>query len=544
MGSEPGYEEVRRQLRERGYLEGRLERFVLKDLISGPRGLGSLGRASLKAALLGAPLLAALMAGAAAAANRPLVSWSDLPVLWLYFLLVSAPLLMGLDLLAAALTGRLARRRGARTGDAARAAVLVGVPVLGYLWWVWWRGHPGGALWEDVLFLIGALLTSLVVSWLAGLVSLAAIVRGSGQVPERRRRRAIALLAALLPLSLLLLTARGFAARQADVRPPSPFDVAGDGPRLLVIGLDGLDRGLFEELAERGSAANLNEISERATRLPLSEPTSEDPAVRWTTRATGVDPAVHGVLSLDAERLPGVATPLSSGAGPGPMIAALRFLLPSRTVPTSSGSRRARDLAEIVALRQPSLSVGCWASWPAAGPERGGDAYVVSDRVLPKLLTASAPDRDTEPEALFTRLRGGFEGLRESLEREFELRFGELRAGELRDRVWQSFLIDGFNIATAAELMEVPGIRVSVVYLPGRDILRTRMARSHGSDPALHALQAQVAVESYVGWLDEALADLTFAHALDRVVLIGDPGRGAGSGAEGFVWIVRVPDQS
>jgi len=98
------YEEVRRQLRERGYLEGRLERFVLRD----PRHLL---RSSAKAALLGAPVLGALLAAAAVAANRPLLGVRDALVLWLYFTVLAGGVLLALDLAAAGIVGALARRR-------------------------------------------------------------------------------------------------------------------------------------------------------------------------------------------------------------------------------------------------------------------------------------------------------------------------------------------------------------------------------------------------------------------------------------------------
>jgi len=65
------YEEVRRKLVERGYLHGRIERFLLRDLIAPGGPARAVLRTSLKAAVLGAPLLGGLLAASAVAASAP-----------------------------------------------------------------------------------------------------------------------------------------------------------------------------------------------------------------------------------------------------------------------------------------------------------------------------------------------------------------------------------------------------------------------------------------------------------------------------------------
>ena len=64
------YESVREKLVQRGYLQGRLERFLLRDLLAAtaPRALAL---TSVRAAIVGAPLVGGLLAASTVAANRP-----------------------------------------------------------------------------------------------------------------------------------------------------------------------------------------------------------------------------------------------------------------------------------------------------------------------------------------------------------------------------------------------------------------------------------------------------------------------------------------
>ena len=75
------YERARSELAARGYLGGRLDRFLLKDWSGGRRSSRPhLVRTALKAALLGAPVLALLVAATVARDNRPLIAGRDFPL--------------------------------------------------------------------------------------------------------------------------------------------------------------------------------------------------------------------------------------------------------------------------------------------------------------------------------------------------------------------------------------------------------------------------------------------------------------------------------
>jgi hypothetical protein len=193
-----------------------------------------------------------------------------------------------------------------------------------------------------------------------------------------------------------------------------------------------------------------------------------------------------------------------------------------------------RALWEIAGLSHPSASIGWWASWPAGGTEGDPDAgYVVSDRALAKLLAGGADEHDAAPESYFNRMAREFPADRAAMRSSFDSRFATL-PDEPRRIAWESYLIDAFAWTTTGRLLEDPGVASAFVYLPGLDILRTRLSASGAPSPSQALVSAQ-AVEAYVGWLDTTVfADLEARHG-ERVMIVADPGRSAGVTAEGFV---------
>jgi hypothetical protein len=522
------YEEVRRQLIQRGYLQGRIERFLLRDLFAaeGPRALA---RTSFKAALLGAPLLGALLAASTVAANRPLLSARDALVLWLYFAILAGAALFVLDLIAAGFAAAWARRRGARASDALRAGLVVAAPILVYLVVLWVRGRPGTGYAADVLFLVGATATTALVAWLAGLVSLAGIVGRTGEVPDRNRRSALAVLAVLIPVAAaFFLVPEAISSAGSHAVAPSAFAPGPRAGRLLVVGVDGLDGALLEASSDHGAADNLLALVARGALYPKHREPAEPPEV-WTTIATGMSAEAHGVRSAGATRLPGVLAPIAARSGPVAWDAALRFLLPARTVPASGASRRVRALWEIAGLTRPASVVGWWATWPARGTEGDPPAgYVVSDRVLSKLLSQRAEDRDTAPQSLFSLVARDFPADRAAWRASFDGQFSDV-AGEARALAWESFLIDTFAWRTTLRLLDDPAVATSYTYLPGLDILRTRLGG--------HREGART-VERYLRWLDATIVAELAQKPDTLILLVADPGRSTELDAEGFVAVV------
>jgi hypothetical protein len=295
-----------------------------------------------------------------------------------------------------------------------------------------------------------------------------------------------------------------------------------------VVGVDGLDGALLESSADHGAADNLLALVARGALYPKHREPAEPPEV-WTTIATGMSADAHGVRSAGATRLPGVLAPIAARPGPVAWDAALRFLLPARTVPASGAGRRVRALWEMAGLTRPASVVGWWASWPARGTE--GDppeGYVVSDRVLSKLLSQRAEDRDTAPQSLFPRLARDFPADRAAWRASFDGRFADV-AGEARALAWESFLIDTFAWRTTLRLLDDPAVATSLTYLPGLDILRTRL-RGHR--------EAVATVEIYLRWLDATIVAELAGQPNALIVLVADPGRSTEQDAEGFIAVV------
>jgi hypothetical protein len=458
-------------------------------------------RPAVKAALLGAPLVATLLAVTVARANRPLVGAADFPLLWLYFAPIAAVLLFALDAVVAWLNGALSRRLGTREGEGTRAALIAGLPTLAYLV-VLMRWRPGEqSFLYEALFFVLAVATVVAVSWLAGLVSVADILARTGKVVGSRRRSLRTVFAVVFVVLLAAVTARSLTTADRPDEGVPTFDVVPAAP-LIVIGIDGLDSEWIESLASTGAVERLLGRMESGTVVPLSAGTQGSPPAIWTSMMTGVSAESHGVRGVGAERVPGVATPLERSGRALPLVEALRFLLPTRTVPVTGAARRVRTLWEILGLRRSTLSVGWWGSWPAE-PEEGGGAWVVSDRVLPKLLAEADWDRDTWPPPLFDTLAGDFTPLRDDAITMFQaLPVGDLPP-EVREALWDVFLIDAFGLGTVELLWGRADFESAFVYLPGLDILRARFAGESGGLPIL--ARARV-LEAYTAWLDAGVS--------------------------------------
>ena len=526
------YEAIRRRLQERGYLVGHVGRFVLLPRVPGRTiGRGILGPAA-RAAIVSGPLLAALLAALLAWSERPLERASDLPLFWLYLLVPASVAVLVFDFAAALVVAALLGRRGARSAaaDPTRAAVVTSVLAFLYLLALWRTRAGGGPLVEDLFFVLLAIPAVVAIGHLASLVSLAGVVHRTGDVPVARRGRLGIVIAGVVVVGSLALATRPLLVGDAEPGVPEPFPVLGGSGRVVVLGIDGLDADLLAGLAERGALVGLLQTLEEGSTFPMRRVGTSEPAEVWTTIATGLPGRMHGVHGAQADRLAGVGTTLR---GALPLWEVWRSLLPLRAVPTTRGIRRAPAVWEIAASHLGTAVVGWWATWPAPLDEShrrdSRVRYVLTDRVLAKLLAGSPFDRDASPSALFERLKRAFPAEVARLRGEFTARFaGEDSQGAAW--AWESLLIDAFACERVAELMSDPDVELAYAYLPGLDILRVRLTSSF--DPDRTEL-----LELYAEALEARLLSILTSPRLTTVV-VADPGRSAA--AEGFV-SVRGP---
>ncbi len=349
-------EEARRRLRELGYLDGRVERFLFRRAFEGRGGL-------LLPAVLLTALAASLASVAAVETAEPGFGASPraMAVLFLHlsfaYLLPAA--LGGLVLLAAA------DRSRAPGGAAAAAGALAAMSVFA-LWGagVWGLSRqltPRALLW-GVPIAAAALLAGQ--SARAGF--LARAYAHSRVLPARRRGRIVMLAAAAAGLvgvaAALLLPGRP---SSAEAPRPSPRTGA-----VVVVAADGLagDLEAGGALADFAAAASAGWWPARPA----------PPPEVWSDLSTGEPPARHGVRALERVRPIGsplaVRPPFGSAWYLKRLAPALRL---ASSAPVSVSDRRRLAFWEVAASAGlPSLAVGWW----AAGPWPG--AVVVSNEEL------------------------------------------------------------------------------------------------------------------------------------------------------------------
>jgi Tfp pilus assembly protein PilF/predicted AlkP superfamily phosphohydrolase/phosphomutase len=197
-------------------------------------------------------------------------------------------------------------------------------------------------------------------------------------VRELERALAAALDARGLSLRRLDLDSVDFLAVGEEGRTPEPTDA-----RLLIVGLDGLDWEILDDLLDQNRLPNLERLIEEGVRAKLLTISPMLSPVVWTTVATGVEPSRHGILDFLVQD--------SSG---------------SARQPVTSAQRRAPTMWELLSRADVEVGVtGWWASWPA-DPVRG---YLVSDRLAYQLFGYRADPDDAQgktwPPELYDRIR-------------------------------------------------------------------------------------------------------------------------------------------
>jgi hypothetical protein len=376
----PTLSEARAKLRDLGYLQGSVERFVFRRALEGTARL-------LLPLILAGALAAALAETAAVCASQFRYAQSPGAALLLFAHLFFAMLLpwAALAVLLAAAAGRSRKPGGggAAAGLAA-AAVVLALWVLG----TWRLGADRAAV--ALLWGIPVSLAALLLGTITRATFLARAFATSGRLPETPRR-AILLFAVAGALSAAILL---FASRREPVRAESPLPSPRAAP-VVVVGIDGL--ALDERRPEDAAVVRL--LSEGGTGTWPARPAS--PAEIWTDLATGVPASRHGVRALEWVRpagLPPLRPPLGASVylrGVG-----LAVGLVSRA-PVSAWERRSLAFWEVAASAGlPSLAVGWWASGPWPG------AAVIENR---EVLARSRDGRDVDAVAIreFERLSAG-----------------------------------------------------------------------------------------------------------------------------------------
>jgi hypothetical protein len=383
----PSVDDLRRDLRERGYLSHAIERWFAHDPWSSRAFWLELTTVAAKAALLVAlfaivPLVAVMLFR-----NHPLSAGETLLMSLLYgvtgfaisfFLLVAIALILKLRPTLAIDTPR------ALLAISFAAAALLAAPIA-----LWWSRFPAAPSWPELLTGVAAMAAFFLIATVA--ISAALL---SFSIYELRRVPAIhqkprgvpMTIAASILIALLFLPT--FAQDSRTSEPPLQVVTTRTPNIVTLIGVDGLTYELgHDRLARLGVFSTIASIDP----MPGASATE-----RWASVGTGVPTAMHGVRAVDGVRFRGGRHLLQS-VSPADFVLrnvaeAVRLAAREPLPPTV---RRRDYVWEIFAARSlPSLSVNWWTT----DDVRGGALDEISQK--PVFAAASTPRSSAEVEAM------------------------------------------------------------------------------------------------------------------------------------------------
>ena len=573
---EPDVDALRAKLKSLGYLDAGVDRFVLAPAKAGRSPWGLASRSSLRIAIL-AGLLLGLSGALAAGVRVPgLITGVRDTFVLATMLAVAFGLAVGVISLAAILVAaRAVRWLGPRASLARRvrplslaAGGLVGAVCLAYLtlWWGAMDTVPDERSgWVTFLALVVAAAVSVLLGHATTTTAQAVITNEwpDTDVPPRRPtslRGSVALAGAAVAVagSALLLSPGREVTRDA----PPALTVIPTGARVIVFGVDGFDDSLAAKyVPDHGEPLALSPL--RA--MPRQ---SEDPAREWTTIATGQPVERHGVTALEVRRIAGLEGQLpTSGAGSrwsSAVAAATDLLRLTRPTINTGAIRREKTFWEVAAqagLR--TVAVNWWTSWPA----REEDGVVLTERAVLRLEAGGELAAEIVPASLYQTLRQ---------------RWPEL--GSQATALAASVVEEGAGMAAPAASLAAslspgvaqvlreaatvdaqqlvlfrtvasPDVDLATVYLPGLDILGTKLRALSGAQGSTATLvESAEAVRRYYLWLARQMYATAGAFVVPRpnatppldgvaVLVVGHPGR-AGAQSPAIVaswWMSDTP---
>lgn len=536
-------DDLREQLRALGYLDARVDRFVLGRAASGTRAWSLALAASLRiGALAGALLGPSAAVGLSARLPGLVTSLTDAVVLAGYLAVLFGAGAALLALAAVAAGGAIARRAAAQpdfANRARRAAILTGLAVsaacLLYLT-LWWRASaasapmaPLGSTTAQVLVLAVAAAISVLIGHGVTVTVLATLVR-SGLARALPQGSPLSSWRVLLPVggvalvgALALLAATAPASSPVSAAPP--LAVVPTGARVVVFAIDGVDVATLTRLSAEGVTPTLAALTSQA-RVSLSNDPDRDPARVWTTIATGQLPERHGIRALEARQLAGVEGRLSTESPALAMLTAATDVLRLTTPAIASGDERRLpafwEVAASAGLR--TAVVHWWATWPA--PEAEG--VVLSDRAILRLEHGGALAAEIAPAALYDTLRNGSDARHTRVTAAAAHAWPPDAPADVAATLTRSAELDATVLDLAAD-PALGALDLLAVYLPGLDIAQYALLQGgEGAPVAPSVTTARVrGLEAYYAFLDAALARwLAALPKADRqFVVITQPGR-------------------
>jgi hypothetical protein len=290
-------EDLRNQLRDRGYLTHGIERWFALDPWSSRAFWLELITVCAKAAvLIGAfgllPFVTVMLFR-----NRPLTGWETLALAIVYggAICVAAFALL-------ALTALLLKLRPALIIDTPRALLAISFLISAIfaaplaIWWYRFDAQPSlpELLTGLPLTILWFLVTTIAVS--AALLSFSIYEQHRVPAIHQRSRTVPMTMAASILTALLFLPAYA-AQEKRPGEPPLQIVTTPSARRIALIAVDGLTADLLRARSDLTASFDVVE--------PLAPLAGGSTAERWATVGTGVPPRVHGVHAVEGVRLPG-----------------------------------------------------------------------------------------------------------------------------------------------------------------------------------------------------------------------------------------------
>jgi hypothetical protein len=522
-------DELREKLKDLGYLRTGVDRFVLaparQERSPARIALGAGARVGL---LAGALLGPAAAIGIAARLPQLVTGTRDAIVVAIYlallFTLAGAAITLATAFLARGAV-RLSGKSGARVARLAPAVAggAVTAACLAYLA-LWWGAINPGPAWSapvwTSLALAAAVSISLVIGHAVAVTVGALLARDSPALLVKpstgRRRIAFALRVVAFAAAAALLVAT---VRPADTSELTPaFAVIPTGQRVIVIGIDGFDPALV------GLSDLLPDPTKPTAIASVPSAADSDPARVWTTIATGMPPASHGITALELRRVAGLEGAVAPEGSPTAraITATTGLLRLGRPAIASGTQRKLKTFWEVAAEKGLSTAVvNWWATWPASGP-----STVLSDRALLRLERTGPLDAEIWPPQLYDRLRSEWPRLSEEARRLAEKAFEGIEPAALRSVLIRSATFDAIVVLLAMH----PAIEANdllALYLPGLDIAQHSLATAE-STPTGSALAARTTgIRTYYAFLSRLTRQIAGGVERDRAlfIVIAHPGR-------------------
>jgi hypothetical protein len=386
----PSVDDLRRDLRERGYLSHAIERWFAHDPFTAGRSSRAfwieLFTAAGKASLLIAAFAILPLTGIMLFRNHPLSAGETLLMSLLYGVTgfaVSFLLLVGIALILKLRPTIVIDTPRALLAISFAAASLLAAPIA-----MWWYRFPTPPSWPEMLTGMAAmavffLITTIAIS--AALLSFSIYELQRIPAIHQKPRGGPMTIAASILIALLFLPA--LAVQDSPAQPPIQVVTIPAASNVTLIAVDGLT---FELASER--------LSHRFGRnfMPIDPMPGSSATERWASVGTGVPTALHGVRAVDGVRFRNGRHLLQS-------VSALDFVLRDLAEDVRLAAReplpptvRKRDYVwEIFGARSvPSLSVNWWTT----DDLKSGALEEISQK--PVFAAAGTPPASPEIEAL------------------------------------------------------------------------------------------------------------------------------------------------